>query len=91
MSRIAFHLNCLAQGGAERVVSSLANQLCAMGEDVYIATEWQEENEFKREKTEYSCLKQKREGEIFMVGFRKKKDWHPFLVRGRHPRKTSSS
>ena len=47
MSKIAFHLNCLAQGGAERVVSSLANQLCAMGEDVYIATEWQEENEFK--------------------------------------------
>ncbi len=46
MSRIAFHLNCLAQGGAERVVSSLANQLCAMGEDVFIATEWQDENEF---------------------------------------------
>ncbi|MBR6147745.1 MAG: glycosyltransferase [Lachnospiraceae bacterium] len=50
MSRIAFHLNCLAQGGAERVVSSLANQLCAMGEDVFIATEWQEENEFEIDK-----------------------------------------
>ena len=46
MSRIAFHLNCLHQGGAERVVSSLANELAAEGEDVYIATEWQEENEF---------------------------------------------
>ncbi len=50
MSRIAFHLNCLAQGGAERVVSSLANQLCTMGEEVFIATEWQEENEFEIDK-----------------------------------------
>ena len=24
--KIAFHLNCLEQGGAERVVSNLANQ-----------------------------------------------------------------
>ena len=46
MSKIAFHLNCLAQGGAERVVSSLANQLAEEGEEVYIATEWQEDNEF---------------------------------------------
>lgn len=46
MSKIAFHLNCLAQGGAERVVSSLANELAAEGEQVYIATEWQDENEF---------------------------------------------
>ncbi len=46
MSRIAFHLNCLAQGGAERVVTSLANQLVSEGEEVYIATEWQDENEF---------------------------------------------
>jgi len=50
MSKIAFHLNCLCQGGAERVVSSLANQLCAMGEDVFIATEWQDENEFEIDK-----------------------------------------
>lgn len=46
MSKIAFHLNCLAQGGAERVVSSLASELAAEGEDVYIATEWQDEDEF---------------------------------------------
>ena len=46
MSKIAFHLNCLAQGGAERVVSSLANELAAEGEDVYVATEWQDEDEF---------------------------------------------
>lgn len=46
MKKIAFHLNCLAQGGAERVVSNLANQFAAEGYEVYIATEWQEENEF---------------------------------------------
>ena len=46
MSKIAFHLNCLAQGGAERVVSSLANELAAEGEEVYVATEWQDEDEF---------------------------------------------
>ena len=46
MKRIAFHLNCLARGGAERVVSNLANQFAAEGYEVYIATEWQEENEY---------------------------------------------
>ncbi len=46
MRSIAFHLNCLAQGGAERVVSNLANQFAKEGYRVYIATEWQEENEF---------------------------------------------
>ncbi len=46
MKSIAFHLNCLAQGGAERVVSNLANQFAKEGYKVYIATEWQEENEF---------------------------------------------
>lgn len=46
MNRIAFHLNCLARGGAERVVSNLANQFSAQGYEVYIATEWQEDNEY---------------------------------------------
>ncbi len=46
MSKIAFHLNTLAQGGAERVVSSLANQLASEGETVFVTTEWQEQNEF---------------------------------------------
>lgn len=46
MKRIAFHLNCLARGGAERVVSNLANQFAAEGYEVYIATEWQEEEEY---------------------------------------------
>ena len=44
--KIAFHLNCLEQGGAERVVSNLANQFAREGYDVLLATEWYGENEF---------------------------------------------
>lgn len=44
--KIAFHLNCLEQGGAERVVSNLANQFAKDGEEVLVATEWQADNEF---------------------------------------------
>ncbi len=44
--RIAFHLNCLEQGGAERVVSNLANQFAGEGYEVLVATEWYGENEF---------------------------------------------
>ena len=40
MRRIAFHLNCLEQGGAERVVTNLAHQFLANGYEVLIATEW---------------------------------------------------
>ena len=46
MKSIAFHLNCLEQGGAERVVSNLADAFAAEGYKVYIATEWYGENEF---------------------------------------------
>ena len=46
MKKIAFHLNCLEQGGAERVVSNLAGQFVREGYEVYIATEWEGENEF---------------------------------------------
>ena len=45
--KIAFHLNCLEQGGAERVVSNLANRFAAEGYEVLIATEWQGEDEFQ--------------------------------------------
>ncbi len=45
--KIAFHLNCLEQGGAERVVSNLANQFAKEGYDVLVATEWFGENEFR--------------------------------------------
>ena len=47
MKSIAFHLNCLVQGGAERVVSNLANRFAQEGIKVYVATEWVDENEFK--------------------------------------------
>ena len=47
MKRIAFHLNCLARGGAERVVTNLANQFAKEGYEVFIATEWQEEDEYQ--------------------------------------------
>lgn len=45
--KIVFHLNCLEQGGAERVVTNLANQFAAGGYEVIIATEWYGENEFQ--------------------------------------------
>ncbi len=47
MKKIAFHLNCLCQGGAERVVSNLANQFANEGYKVYVATEWYDQDEFK--------------------------------------------
>jgi glycosyltransferase involved in cell wall biosynthesis len=47
MKSIAFHLNCLCQGGAERVVTNLANQFASEGYTVYVATEWYDENEFE--------------------------------------------
>lgn len=46
MPKIVFHLNCLEQGGAERVVSNLANQFAKENYEVVVATEWQGENEF---------------------------------------------
>ncbi|MBQ0028693.1 MAG: glycosyltransferase [Lachnospiraceae bacterium] len=46
MSKIMFHLNCLEQGGAERVVSNLANAFSESGDEVIVATEWKGEQEF---------------------------------------------
>ncbi len=46
MKKVIFHLNCLEQGGAERVVTSLARQFMEDGNEVIIATEWQADNEF---------------------------------------------
>ncbi|MBQ3104531.1 MAG: glycosyltransferase, partial [Lachnospiraceae bacterium] len=45
MKRIVFHLNTLAQGGAERVVSTLANRLSDRFE-VIVATLWFSDNEY---------------------------------------------
>lgn len=50
MYKILFHLNCLEQGGAERVVSNLSNQFSKKGYEVVVATEWQGEKEFRLEK-----------------------------------------
>lgn len=47
MKKIVFHLNCLERGGAERVVSVLAGQFAEWGYEVYIATEWQGEDEYE--------------------------------------------
>lgn len=47
MRKIVFHLNCLEQGGAERVVTTLANYFANDGYEVLIATEWVAENEFQ--------------------------------------------
>ena len=47
MKKILFHLNCLEFGGAERVVSNLANQFAKEGYEVIVATEWQGEEEYE--------------------------------------------
>lgn len=47
MKKIVFHIQCLARGGAERVVSNLAGQFVDHGYEVYIATETQEEDEYE--------------------------------------------
>ncbi len=45
--KIMFHLNCLEKGGAERVVSTLANTLSGKGHEVVVAAEWKGEDEFQ--------------------------------------------
>lgn len=47
MKKILFHLNCLEFGGAERVVSNLANQFVKEGYEVIVATEWEGKEEYK--------------------------------------------
>lgn len=46
MRKVLFHLNCFEQGGAERVVSNLVNQLVKEDYQVIAATQWQGEVEF---------------------------------------------
>ena len=45
--KILFHINCLEHGGAERVVSNLANKFAAEGYDVTVAVEWIGTNEYE--------------------------------------------
>lgn len=47
MRKIMFHLNCLEQGGAERVVSNLANRLCREDLEIVVTTEWEGVDEFQ--------------------------------------------
>ena len=47
MHKIAFHLNCLTHGGAERVVANLAGRFADAGYDVVVATEWIDDNEYE--------------------------------------------
>lgn len=42
-----FHLNTLEQGGAERVVSNLANEFSKGDDEIIVATQWFGEDEFK--------------------------------------------
>lgn len=46
MQKILFHLNSLEKGGAERVVTTLANYLVQVGYEVVIVTLWKSDNEF---------------------------------------------
>ena len=65
MLKILFHLNCFEQGGAERVVSNLANQFAQEDYEIIAATEWQGENEFqldRRVKRVHVGLKKQDEG-----------------------------
>ena len=47
--KIMFHLNSLGKGGAERVVSLLANEFVKNGVEVIVATEWYSEEEYDLE------------------------------------------
>lgn len=81
MRKIAFHLNCLEQGGAERVVTNLANQFAKNGYQVIIATEWYGENEFQIDK------KVKRVHVGLREGDEKKHRLMQFLLRVKYLRK----
>lgn len=81
MEKIAFHLNCLTHGGAERVVSTLANSLAEKGYDVYVTVEWIEEDEFRLDPRVHHVnvgLKPEDEG---------KGRWIKFLLRIRYLRR----
>lgn len=49
VKKIMFHLNSLGKGGAERVVSLLANEFVNNHVEVVIATEWYSEEEYELE------------------------------------------
>jgi len=70
MRKILFHLNCFEQGGAERVVSNLVNNLVSDEYDVIAATQWQGEVEFaldERVRRIHVGLKEEDEGKNRLV------------------------
>jgi len=50
LKKIMFHLNSLGKGGAERVVSLLANEFAKNNVEVVIATEWYSDEEYELNK-----------------------------------------
>lgn len=46
LSKIAFHINSLGKGGAERVIANLSGEFVKMNIDVVIATEWTASDEY---------------------------------------------
>ena len=47
IKKIMFHINSLGKGGAERVVSLLANEFVKNEIEVVIATEWYSDEEYE--------------------------------------------
>ena len=47
VNKIMFHLNSMGKGGAERVVSLLANEFASRGKEVIVATEWFSDEEYE--------------------------------------------
>ena len=45
MTKIAFHLNCLVHGGAERVVANLANRFAREGDEIIVFQTYKQEIE----------------------------------------------
>ena len=50
MKKILFYINTLERGGAERVISNLANQFVRSGNSVYFITTNPANNEYRLEK-----------------------------------------
>ena len=82
---IAFHLNTLCHGGAERVVTNLANRFAKEGYGVIVATEWYDEDEFvldERVRRIHVGLKPEDEGKSRVQKFLLRERYlHEFLLR----------
>jgi len=81
--KIAFHLNCLAKGGAERVVTNLAGKFADEGFDVIVATEWTDEDEYtlspKVRRVHVGLDKEDENKGRFYKYFKRVKNLHKFM------------